>query len=232
VSNNGDRETRTCNLRDEQYRTIEQTELKRGSIELISRASASGYGSIRIGLTGAIEIAFDPPSTTPNDWRSPIANGAVAAFFETCFEWSQMTYQFHPYYWTDRDRWLAMTDASSDDPGFEAFLKSGMAQVVVPVLPGHERAVILYLKSGLVWGGGYLPLFDSDDFLEVFADVENGTQLDPPIQIGESWDIVLPTTMIKLQPDDVLPEFPVSFDTAAISPPQVPELPESEELPF
>lgn len=228
----GERETKVYQLRDEEYRTIEQTELKRCSIELISRASAAGYGSIRVGQNGVVEIAFDPPSSSSAEWRSPIANGAVAEFFEFCLEWDQMTYQFLPYYWTDRDRWAEMMDVSSDDPGFEAFLKSGMAQVIVPVRPGHERAVILYLKSALLWCGAYLPLFDSDDFLGVFADVENGAQLDPPLQIGESWDIVLPTTMIKLQPDDVLPEFPVSFDTAVTSPPPSSELPGSEELPF
>jgi hypothetical protein len=60
----------------------------------------------------------------------------------------------------------------------------------------------------LIWGGRYLPLFTSPEMLDVYADVELGIQFDPPVQIGEPWELRLPTSLVMLQADDTLPEFP------------------------
>jgi hypothetical protein len=54
-------------------------------------------------------------------------------------------------------------------------------------MPGFERSMILFLKTGHIWGGRYLPLFSTPEMLEVHAEAELGTQLDPPKQIGEPW---------------------------------------------
>jgi hypothetical protein len=66
-----------------------------------------------------------------------------------------------------------------------------------------------------VWADGYLPLFTSQDMLDVYADVELGMQLDPPQQIGESSEIRLPTTKVMLQEGDTLPVFPPNERTGA-----------------
>ena len=80
--------------------------------------------------------------------------------------------------------------------------------MVVPVHPGFERAVTLFLKTGLIWGGGYLPLFSTPEVLKIYSDVELATQLDPPEQVGDIWQIRVPTSLVMLQEDDTLPEFP------------------------
>jgi hypothetical protein len=202
-------EARTYQLREEQYREIELTELKRGCIELLTAGTGIGFTSIVVESDGSPRIVFDEAEAgLPTNFRSPLANGAVAAFFETVFDWKNVTYQLHPYYWTDSARWTELMEAGSADPVFEQFLKAGSASVVVPVTPGYERAVTVFLKTGLTWAGGYCPLFTSQDMLELYADVELGEQLDPPEQVGDSWEVRLPTTMIMLQEDSALPTFP------------------------
>lgn len=204
-------ETKTYQLRDQQYRAIELTEIKRGCVELLTEGTASGYSPLAINADGLPPvIEFD--SGTDANWRSPLANGAVANFFEEAFEWEQATYQFHPYYWTARDRWRDLMEIAGGDPVFEQFLKAGSARTVVPVRPGYERTMAFFLKTGLIWGGGYLPLFSARDMLEVYNDAEKGLQLDPPRQVGPSWDIRVPTNLVIIQPDDVLPEFEVESD--------------------
>ncbi len=202
-------EAQTFQLREDQYRSIEQTELKRGCIDLMSEGTAIGYTSIAVDSDGTPRIVYDETEgNLLGNWRSPLANGAVAEFFEQAFEWEEMTYQFYPYYWTAKERWKDLAQASGSDPIFEQFLRAGSAGVVVPVRPGFERPVMLFLKTSLIWGGGYLTLFTSEDMLNVYADVELGEQLDPPEQIGDSWEIRLPTSLVMLQEGDVLPDFP------------------------
>lgn len=204
--------------RTDQYRAIERAELKRGCVALLTRNSASGYGSLRgDGSRGG--IAFEPP---PNDdqWRAPLQNGMVASTLESSFAWDQMTYTFLPYFWTRKDQWTTIMQATSDDPTFEAFLQAGMAQVVVPVQPGCERPILRFLREGLLWCGAYLPLFDREEDLEVYQDVEQGVQFDPPVQVGESWEVRVPTSLIMLQADATLPEFPISWEA-----PPTPALP-------
>lgn len=199
----------THNLREDQYRAIELTELKRACIELMTAGTADGHPSIRVGPDGKPTVVHEEADAAglPN-WRSPVANGAVVDLFELGFDWGQATYQFHPYYWAGPKRWDETALAAGADPVFEAFLRAGSASVVVPVHPGYERPVVFFLKTGRVWGGGYLPLFTHPDMLDVYTDAELGTQFDPPLQVGEPWEVRLPTSYVMLQAGDTLPEFP------------------------
>ena len=104
-------------------------------------------------------------------------------------------------------------------------------KVIAPVRPGFERPVIFFLKTGLVWGGGYLSLFTSQDMLDVYEDVELGRQFDPPLEIGDPWEIRVPTSMVMLQESDQLPEFPPEEDTEETPPPAEEPVPD-ETVPF
>jgi hypothetical protein len=226
-------EAQTFNLREDQYRAIELTELKRGCIDLLTEGSAAGYTSIAVAEDGSSSIVHDPAEGAAlGNWRSPLSNGSVAEFFELAFEWENTTYRFYPYYWAGSQRWNELAQASGADPVFEQFLRAGSAGVVVPVRPGYERPVILFLKTGLVWGGGYLPLFTSQDMLEAYADVELGAQLDPPVPIGEPWEIRLPTSLVMLQQEETLPVFETepTTDEPASEAPEEPEV--DETVPF
>ena len=87
-------------------------------------------------------------------------------------------------------------------------LQAGSASVVGPVRPGYERPFLFFLKTGPLWGGRYLPLFTSPEMLAVYADVELATQLDPPVQIGETWPARVPTSLVMLQEELTLTQFP------------------------
>jgi hypothetical protein len=123
-----------------------------------------------------------------------------------------------------------LAQASGADPVFEQFLRAGNASVIVPVRPGFERPVIFFLKTGLIWGGGYLSLFTSPDMLDVYNDVEKGRQFDPPLEVGEPWEIRVPTSMVMLQESDQLPEFPP--EQTAETPPAPEEPVPDESVPF
>jgi len=202
-------------LRDSQYRIIEQTELKRGCIDILTEETAIGYGAIQFDVHGT--PTYPQTNGMPGfpDIRTPRTNGAIAAFFEEAFEWPQVTYRLFPYYWSARRKWHALRAMTSPDSVFENFLTSGQAAVTVSVKPGNERAVMMYLQTGMIWTGGYLALFDTEDVLTVYDDVENGLIFDPPVQIGDGWEIRLPTSLIKLQEDAELPKFDVSFTMKA-----------------
>ena len=223
-------EAKTFQLRDDQYRSIELTELKRGCIDLFSAGTAAGHTSIAVATDGTPRIVHDPAEgALIPDWRSPLANGSVAEFFELAFEWENTTYQFHPYYWAGQGRWKDLAQVTGADPVFEQFLRAGNSSVVVPVRPGYERPVIFFLKTGLIWGGGYLSLFTNQDMLDIYAGVELGRQFDPPLKIGDPWEIRLPTNMVMLQEDDMLPEFPA--EEAAETLPSTEPVPD-ETVPF
>ena len=225
-------DAKTYQLRDDQYRSIELTELKRGCIDLLTAGTAAGHTSMSFAEDGTPRIVYDPAegALLPDPWRSPLANGSVAEFFEQAFEWENTTYQFYPYYWAGAGRWRDLAQASGADPVFEQFLQAGNASVIVPVRPGYERPVVFFLKTGLIWGGSYMSLFTSPDMLDVYADVELGRQFDPPLPIGEPWEIRLPTSMVMLQEDSTLPEFPPEPEPEAQPPAEEP-VPD-ESVPF
>jgi hypothetical protein len=224
-------EEQTFQLRADQYRSIELTELKRGCIDLLTEGTAAGHTSIAVAEDGAPTIVYDEAEgSLLNNWRSPLANGAVAEFFELCFAWDDTTYTFEPYYWAGSERWRGLSQASGSDPVFEKFLGAGSASVVVPVRPGYERSVLLFLKTSRLWAGGYLGLFNDDDMLAIYADVERGLQIDPPEQVGEPWEIRVPTNMVMLQEEDTLPVFPV--EAPPVDDPPVTEPVPDENVPF
>ncbi|MGF6636510.1 hypothetical protein [Paraburkholderia sp. MM6662-R1] len=95
------------------------------------------------------------------------------------------------------------------------FLQAGYARVVIPVRLGFARAVHCYLYTGLPWRGGELPPVGDKSQNPLYLDVaeelkaltgggESGS-IDEPI--GEPWEYTLPTTVLKLRPDDQLPSW-------------------------
>src|SRR5918998_3102087 len=143
----------------------------------MTKGTATGRTSISVAEDGTPTIIYDEAEGGPN-WRSPLANGTVADFFQLALDWKQKTYTFYPYYWAAEKRWTETAQSAGLDPTFEGFLQAGSANVVVPVMPGFERSMILFLKTGHIWGGRYLPLFSTPEMLEVHAEAELGTQLD------------------------------------------------------
>ena len=124
-------------------RETEQIELKRGCISL---------------LTGQRFETFDAmvPNVAPYaypeiDFVEAKADGQLILFFEQSFEWTNMTYVFYPYLWSNKQEWVMLSQLDDDDPLFEKFLQAGAARVQVPVRIGFEQPMLHYLHGGFVW---------------------------------------------------------------------------------
>lgn len=194
-------------MRDGEYRAIELQEIKRACIDMMSKGEANGHGSLNSETS---TISYDGVDAV-DQWKHPIENGQVANFFETVFEWDKASYQFYGYQWTHQKRWEEILTHEEQDPIFAKFIKAGMAKVVVPITPLSERSALSYFYLGRLWQGGYLPLFDEGQILDIYEDVERRRTIDPPEQIGESWELTLPSSFVKLQKDGTLPKNEVEW---------------------
>jgi hypothetical protein len=136
-------------------RVIEQGELKRGCIEIMSAQRFDAFDSVarNIAPYGYPEIDFDNAK----------AEARFIRLFEQTMEWENMTYLFYPYFWSRKDSWVTLVQLTDDDPLFNRFLQAGAARVQVPVRPGFAGPVLNYLHgTGQVWDAdGYL--IDSTD---------------------------------------------------------------------
>ena len=86
------------------------------------------------------------------------------------------------------------------------FLKAGAARVVVPVRLQLEADLRYFLMTGQIWGGGGLPEITDTDYLPITEEIkarDNAPGDEKPQ--GDPWEVVLPTTLIKLRDDDSLP---------------------------
>jgi len=184
-------------------RGTERTELKRGAIQLLSQQDLLQFN----------DIITDQPSTTdtpaqlfprPNFFPA-VQDGEFARFFEQAFEWEQIQYIFYPYYWSRKSVWYEKATLTNSDPLFAEFLKAGQARVVVPVRPSMEPAVWYYLMTGQPWMGGDPPLATDGNYLSIAEEIKEATGAPgTEAPYGPSWEVVVPTTLIKLRDGDVI----------------------------
>ncbi len=171
-------------------RRRERDELMRGAITVVNSMLLQGE-------------YFDSVSVTDDgvliDVDDALREGQTVRFFQGAFEWDNMTYELFPYFWGQRERWPEMLMASHEDPKHEEFLRSGFARVLVPVTPGKEANVLNVLSLGLsaVFDGAREAVIDDPDYLALLADLDE--PLEPPVQEGDPWRVVLPTSLVKLQ---------------------------------
>lgn len=60
-------------------------------------------------------------------------NSESVDFLESVFDWRNMTYVLHPYFYNNKSQWSKLLDLEDNDPHFEAFLKASFATVHIPV---------------------------------------------------------------------------------------------------
>jgi hypothetical protein len=179
-------------------RLIEQRELKRACIELLLQPFCRKMGVKLFENSPPCNCSPDEAQTFPTVPQNE-AFGSYAAqvrFFEQALDWNILSYTLHPYYWAEKCRWAQLMQAKSDDQTFQAFLQSGMSEVVVPVRPEYTEAVAYYMETGIINDG--------------YGKVTNGSQAliaellrfraDPqPRQIGASWETRVPSTLTIIQ---------------------------------
>src|SRR5262249_1537527 len=85
------------------------------------------------------------------DFVEAKVDGEAISFFEESFEWTNMTYVFYPYFWSNKQEWVLLSQLDDDDPLFARFLQAGACRVQVPVRTGFEQSMRHYLRAGLLW---------------------------------------------------------------------------------
>ncbi|KAJ5973244.1 hypothetical protein N7481_010454 [Penicillium waksmanii] len=174
-----------------------KTELKKHCISILTGQHFELFNSLDRDLQGRWpEIDFSETE----------AEGTYVRFFEQAFEWDQLMFTTYPYFWGSRDYWVTKLAINDTDPVFDEFLKSGFARVVAPVRPGFEGAVDHFLRFGVPWNGGPLPLVTSQAYIAIADELaELKGKPEGETAQGEPWEITLPTTLLKLRGDDMLP---------------------------
>ncbi|MCW2240699.1 hypothetical protein [Azospirillum canadense] len=155
--------------------------------------------------------------TRPDHDRPTLDLGIVAKerddiqFFEQSFEWPDMTWVHYPYYWADTTQWADSIRRRENDPQWAAFLSAGATRVSVPVRPGFEAAICLYLATGVIWNGGQVPTVGDPAYLGIAEEIAESLGTGQVAPQKRPLDPVrLPTQLIRLQPTSELnPSIPL-----------------------
>lgn len=173
-------------------RIIEQRELKRACIELITKPFCRKQGVSWLNELKACdnyEIPQINPTKKFDEYTSQVK------FLEQAFDWSIMSYLFYPYYWADQCDWAELLQSQDQDLIFQAFKQAGMARIVVPVQPEFNEAVMFYLATGTIWLGGDLVAETNDDlFLSITEEMDHLTP-----NVEEEWETRVPTNLAIVQ---------------------------------
>jgi hypothetical protein len=177
-------------------RQIERAELRKHTLATFTAQQFDLFGAISTSPQGFPELNLAEAD----------AEGRYIRFFEQAFEWEQMMYLFYPYYWGRKSNWLARSQLQDVDPQFAEFLRAGAARVVLPVRPGFETAVAHFLDTGEIWDGANPPLLSSPLYVSIIQEIKERDEA-PGAEVpqGDSWDVRLPTTLVRLRPDGSLP---------------------------
>jgi hypothetical protein len=183
-------------------RELENDELKRQAIELLTEQRFELFDATR-----------DEPM--PHfDFHQARREGQYIQFFENAFEWEQMMFSLYSYFWGRKTKWIDKLLANNTDPQHLDFLKAGAARVVLPVRPGYERAVLHFLETGTTWNGrGEPPDVTSPNYLSIVQEFkESSGNFDTELLVGEPWDVIVPTSLVRLRSDDALPRWEKDVD--------------------
>ena len=183
---------------------VERNELKRATIAMLARNDHHDRQAIKQNTT--------IPQLLPTiDFPLADTEGAYARFFEEAFEWPEMTYLYYPYFWARQSEWYKLMHERDPDLLFEAFLKSGAARVNLAVRPGFEAAVLWFMATGEIWGGGPVPGIGDPLYVALIDEIVEGKglSLDNPKPVGDPWEYTMPTHLVVLDPDDRLIPPPV-----------------------
>lgn len=194
----------------DQNRLLERTELKKACISLLTGLDIQYLDA---AFNGQDFDGVNPSGNFLPKRPQAAEQGKFIRFFEQAFEWEQITYIFYPYFWgrktiDGKAHWQLQALASNDEPLFREFLKAGAARVVIPVRPQLEADLRYYLITGQIWRGGHLPEITDADYLPITEEIkerDNAPGDEHPQ--GDPWEVILPTTLIKLRADDSLPDW-------------------------
>lgn len=170
-------------------RAIEQTELRKHSVRLLSQCKFKPSEAMKADYPGD---GVDYPDI---HCCQAIADGKLVQFIENCFDFGLMSYNFYPYFWSRKSEWKTIYRLEDADPIFTQFLQAGYARVIVPVRVGFEKAALRYVADGTIWDGAEPPSINDPYYVSLIDELEEpvGTAE------GDPWQIRIPTSLTILQ---------------------------------
>lgn len=182
-------------------RENERVELRRNVIAMLRNNHFTGNATL-IDMT---EVTVPSAPADQEKLEYPELNFAAAeairdeaAWFEQAFEWGSMSFLTYPYYWADKHVWPELRSVSDPaDPLHTRFLGAGAARVLLPVRPGFEAAMELYLASGIMWSGLGAPTVGGNLFVPLVTELaeQQGRLKGKTI---DTWTYQLPTELVVL----------------------------------
>lgn len=171
-------------------------EIKRACISVLTEQHFDKFDAIDQDAAGLPQINFTEAGV----------EGSYVRFFEQAFEWENLSWVAYSYFWGRKSTWLDRIVIEDDDRDYEAFLKAGYIRVQIPIRPGFVDAVDHFRIFGDPWEGGSLPSISDDTYLPIAEEIaEKLGRPGDEVPVGEPWDVRVPTTLVKLRPDDSLP---------------------------
>ncbi|EOD66599.1 hypothetical protein [Amycolatopsis vancoresmycina] len=171
-------------------------ELRRQCVTMITGQQFDGFGALQLTPEG-----YAQPDLARTDKQMPYVR-----FFEQAFEWEHLVYFSYPYFWGWKPGWKNRMLLDDTDPTFADFLRAGAARVVFPVRPGFEAAVVHYLETGEIWNGGAPPDISGSLYLPIVTEIQEQTGAPQgEVAVGDPWLVHLPTTLVRLRPNNDLP---------------------------
>lgn len=184
-------------------RLIEERELKRASIEMMSKPYCYDMGlsfnncityTCKSHCTDDEEISANVPEIIQNQALENYSN--FIKFFETAFQWEILSYIFYPYYYNEKCRWYELLQTKNADPIFEAFLQSGMAKILVPIRPQFEKSVLWYLETGEISPEcDVVPETPDDRYESLLQELGNQEE----VTVEGTWKTRIPSTLTIIQ---------------------------------
>jgi hypothetical protein len=172
------------------------SELRKQCLTLVTGQQFDGFGALELSAEG-----YAQPNLTRSADQMPHVR-----FFEQAFEWEHLVYFFYPHFWGWKRGWKNRLLLDDVDPPFGDFLRAGAARVVFPVRPGFEGAIAHYLDTGEIWNGGPPPDITSSLYVPIIKEIQEATDAPGSEKpVGEPWEVRLPTTLLRLRPNDDLP---------------------------
>jgi hypothetical protein len=194
---------------------IIKTELKKHCITMITKQfdveknddlvfdSMKSRKEMTTGSSTEIEIpAIDIPEA--------LEEGSIIQFLEQAFEWPQISYLLYPYFWGRLpEQWFeAQKYYDEEDPLYAKFLQAGSARVLIAVRPAYEIAVMHYLCTKKPWNGGPGPGINHPLYIPIHEELRNQQDdLNGAEPYGDSWEVVIPTSLVYLQESAELPTY-------------------------
>ncbi|KAF4333325.1 hypothetical protein FBEOM_12864 [Fusarium beomiforme] len=177
--------------------TIIRNELKKACISMITSQNFNISNAINVDSNGIPEI---------NNFAKAQVQGRYIQFVEQAFEWENLQFVLYPYYWARKETWRDRVAFSSADPDFSSFARAGAAKVTLPARIGFSTEVLYFLETGDTWMGGPVSALRTSPYYSLAEEIDAAEkQTGKEVAVGEPWFTVVPTSLVKLREDSVLP---------------------------